>query len=56
MYLIKFNEENWRFNGITLFCACLLWFDICGWLSAGTSYFLSMIVKDDGIQLGAKND
>jgi hypothetical protein len=29
---------------------------ICGCISAGTSYFLSMIVKDDGIQLGVKND
>jgi hypothetical protein len=31
-------------------------FFICGWLSAGTSYLLSMVVKDDGIQIGAKND
>jgi len=29
---------------------------ICGWLSAGTSYFLSMIVKDNGIQIGANDD
>ena len=26
-------------------------FFICGWLSAGTSYILSMIVKDEGINL-----
>ena len=31
-------------------------FFICGWLSAGTSYLLSMVVKDDGIQLGVKDD
>jgi len=31
-------------------------FFICGWLSAGASYLLSMVVKDDGIQIGAKND
>ena len=26
-------------------------FFICGWLSAGTSYILSMIVKDEGINI-----
>ena len=31
-------------------------FFICGWLSAGTSYLLSMVVKDDGIQIGVKDD
>jgi hypothetical protein len=31
-------------------------FFVCGWLSAGTSYLLSMVVKDDGIQIGVKDD
>ena len=31
-------------------------FFLCGWISAGVSYLLSMIVKDDGIQIGAKDD
>ena len=33
-------------------------FLICGWISSGTSYFLSMLVNDDGIKInqGAKNE
>jgi hypothetical protein len=33
-------------------------FLICGWISSGTSYFISMLVNDDGIKInkGAKND
>ena len=31
-------------------------FLICGWMASGTSYFLSMLVNDDGIKInqGAK--
>ena len=33
-------------------------FLICGWMASGTSYFLSMLVNDDGIKInqGAKNE
>ena len=33
-------------------------FLICGWIASGTSYFLSMLVNDDGIKInqGAKNE
>ena len=44
----------WAINGFTelfTFDYTFVNFLICGWISSGTSYFISMLVNDDGIKI-----